>query len=288
MAQPRTRIFKTLDHLTSLFLVILGLVAGFIDSIAGGGGLITIPVFSILLEPGATAIGTNKIVGLISTGVALFVYRRGGHVQLRGNWKFALCVGVGALFGAFCARFVPPEAYRWLIAAMAPIVLWIVFSREMWIKNSIRNEDFNRPNLKLLWAAGLACGFYDGIAGPGGGTLMFLSLFVLARMPLLTSMATAKIANVTSAGVALVSFALAGHVVWADGSNHVGGDGRRGRGRSRSSFQKCGRLCAFRFAYRFDRADLAIGPYVREERLPRSSSNPMTYILFALEAPFLP
>lgn len=205
-----------MDSLTQIYLVLTGLIAGFVDSIAGGGGLITVPVFSILLEPGAVAIGTNKIVGVVSTGVALYVYRRGGHVTLRGNWTFAGFVGGGALLGAYCSRFVSPEAYNWLIAAMAPVVLWIVFRREMWVKQSIR-EDHSHPSFKLLYAAAMACGFYDGIAGPGGGTLMFLSLFVLARMPLITSMATAKIANFTSASVALMTFAYNGRVVWSAG-----------------------------------------------------------------------
>lgn len=202
--------------MTDLFLVLLGLIAGTVDSIAGGGGLITVPVFSILFEPGAIAIGTNKIVGMVSTGVALYVYRRGGHVTLRGNWTFAFLVGIGAVTGAYCSRFVSPEAYKWLIAAMAPVVLWIVFHREIWVKRSI-HQDHSHPNKNLLWLAAAACGFYDGIAGPGGGTLMFLSLFVLARMPLLTSMATAKIANFTSASVALVTFASTGQVIWRAG-----------------------------------------------------------------------
>ena len=205
-----------MDALTYVFLILLGVIAGSIDAIAGGGGLITVPIFSILLEPGATAIGTNKIVGMVSTGVALYVYRRAGHVRLSGNWTFALYVGVGALVGAWCARFVSPTAYKWLIAGMAPVVLLIVFRRDMWIKQAIHDHSPAATPL-ILWGAGLACGFYDGLAGPGGGTLMFLSLFVLARLPLLTSMATAKIANFTSATVALGTFASTGHVVWKTG-----------------------------------------------------------------------
>jgi uncharacterized membrane protein YfcA len=205
------------DFSTQIFLIVLGLIAGFIDSIAGGGGLITVPMFSILLEPGALAIGTNKIVGMVSTGVALYVYRRSGHVKLSGNWGFALVVGFGALVGAWCSRYVPAEAYKWLIAAMAPIVLWIVFHKDIWIKQSLRKHDHSHPNRCILLLAALFCGFYDGIAGPGGGTLMFLSLFVLAKMPLLTSMATAKIANFTSASVALATFAATGNVAWSAG-----------------------------------------------------------------------
>jgi uncharacterized membrane protein YfcA len=63
----------------------------------------------------------------------------------------------------------------------------------------------------------MICGFYDGIAGPGGGTLMFLSLLIFARVPLLPAMATAKIANLASASVALSSFSITGNVVWKMG-----------------------------------------------------------------------
>jgi len=206
-----------MDHLLHFLLIAAGVLAGFVDSIAGGGGLITVPVFTLILGPGAEAIGTNKVVAVVATAVALFIYRRGGHVTLRGNWIFAGVVGGGAICGAWSSRFVPPEAYKWLIILVAPFILWIVFRKELWIKRAIKDEH-PAPNPRLLLLAGVLCGFYDGIAGPGGGTLMFLSLFVLARLPLLTSMATAKIANVASSSLSLLTYALTGHVVWNTGA----------------------------------------------------------------------
>jgi uncharacterized membrane protein YfcA len=71
--------------------------------------------------------------------------------------------------------------------------------------------------MNLFWISGFACGFYDGIAGPGGGTLMFLALLLIAKLPLLQAMATAKVANLASASVALGSFTLSGHVHWDKG-----------------------------------------------------------------------
>lgn len=205
-----------MDTFTTVLLIISGLLAGFVDSIAGGGGLITVPVFSLILGPGATAIGTNKIVGVVATGVALFLYRRAGHVSLRQNWRIALYIGLGAALGSLASRFISTEIYKWFLIFISPLMLFIVFHKDIWIRESIESES-TRTNRFILYSAILACGFYDGIAGPGGGTLMFLSLFTLARLPLLRAMATAKVANLASASFALVSYVLQGRVVWKPG-----------------------------------------------------------------------
>lgn len=204
------------ESLIDSLLVVAGIITGFVDSIAGGGGLISVPVFTLALEPGVIAIGTNKVVGFVSTAVALYVYRSRGHVKLRGNLTYAATVGVGAILGALCAGYVSADFYKWLIAAIAPVVIFVIFRKEIWVRQSLR-EDHSHPHRFILYSAGVACGFFDGIAGPGAGTLMFLSLFTLARLPLLTSMATAKIGNLTSASVALFIFSLKGHVMWRPG-----------------------------------------------------------------------
>lgn len=198
------------------FLIAAGLLAGFIDSIAGGGGLITVPVFTLLLGPGATAIGTNKVVAVCSCVVALAVYMRLGHVPLRGYRRFVALAGLGAIAGALCSPLVPPPVYKWFIVLIAPVILWIVFKKDFWVRASLKDDHAHTQN-HLLLLAGLLCGFYDGIAGPGGGTLMFLSLFVVARLPLLAAMGTAKIANLVTGSVSLATFASTGHVIWHKG-----------------------------------------------------------------------
>jgi uncharacterized membrane protein YfcA len=197
-------------------LAAVGLLAGFVDSIAGGGGLITVPAFTLLLGPGPDAIGTNKIVGTVATSVAMFIYMRGGHVRLKGHWLFFLCVGASSALGAYMSAWVPPPIYKWLVVAIVPILLFVIIKKDLWIKEAA-GGDHSHVNYKALWMAGCACGFYDGIAGPGGGTLMFLALFVLARFPLLGAMATAKVANLASASVSLVTYAYHGHVLWSQG-----------------------------------------------------------------------
>jgi uncharacterized membrane protein YfcA len=198
-----------------LILVSAGLVAGLIDSIAGGGGLITVPLLTILIGPGSLAIGTNKVAAVCSSLFALLVYMRAGHVDLKGNRIFALFVGLGAIFGALLSPFIPAPAYRILLILICPVILLIVFKKELWVRHEIENEISptlsSRYKLILFWSLGLASGLYDGVAGPGGGTLMFLALFLVARIPLIAAMATAKVANLTSASLSLATYASTGN-----------------------------------------------------------------------------
>lgn len=186
-----------------------------IDSVAGGGGLITVPTLSLLLGPGAVAIGTNKIVGLAGASVALAVYARKGHVEWRRAITFAATVAIGSLVGSRVAFLVPPDAYRWILAAAAPAILWLVWNKDFWVHEEGKTK--KTASRSRIVAAALVCGFYDGVAGPGGGTIMFLALFLYAGQGLLPAIASAKLANVASAGVALASFAQAGMVRWERG-----------------------------------------------------------------------
>lgn len=204
--------------LIPLLLLVAGLVAGMIDSVAGGGGLVTVPLLSILIGPGSLAIGTNKVAAVGSTALALAIYVRGGHVRLAGNLRFAIFAGVGAVLGALTSPSIPAAAYKWILLIICPIILFVVYKKNLWARVASDGEIETGSRGALLWALGFVSGFYDGIAGPGGGTLMFLSLFLVAKLPLMTAMATAKIANLTTAGFALASFAATSNVRWDYGA----------------------------------------------------------------------
>ena len=197
----------------TLLLVIAAFIAGIIDSIAGGGGLITVPSFVLVLGPGVQAIATNKVAGVASTGIALLVYMKNGHVKLKGQIRFAILVGIGAWLGSLLAPLFPPVTFKYFLFVICPLILWVVWKKDLWTK-----ERPVEPAAQWrLWIAGFFCGLYDGIAGPGGGTLMFLSLLFFGRMPLLTAMGTAKVANLSSASLALVSYSIQGLVNWKSG-----------------------------------------------------------------------
>lgn len=197
------------------FLVFL---AGFIDSIAGGGGLITVPVFTLLLGPGALAIGTNKIVGLAAASTALFIYARKGHLQIKGSVPFIIGLAIGTFCGAKLGTHLPARHFTWFLIAALPLLLYFILKRDSLLSMSAPHHTNRSPQSPLLLIGlGFLCGGYDGVFGPGGGTFMFLALFVFGGFSLLPALATSKLANTLSAGLSLITYAQSGFVSWSTG-----------------------------------------------------------------------
>lgn len=204
---------------TELLLVAAALLAGFIDAIAGGGGLILLPAISLVVGAGPSAIGTNKPAAMAMAAIALIVYARRGHLNWRLSGVFALMVGIGALVGSRVALLIPLAVFPWLLALTCPVLLYVVWQKDLWLPREIdESRGTPRPFAPSVLLSGLVCGFYDGAFGPGAGTFMFLSLLFFAHLPLLTALAAAKLANTTSAAVALASYASSGQVHWRLGA----------------------------------------------------------------------
>lgn len=195
-------------------LAFMGVLTGLIDSVVGGGGLISLPTLSIAIAPGAEAIGTNKIVGVVGAGMALFVYARKGHLRLKEGLLFCLVCALGSFLGSSSAPYVSKDFFQYLLIFICPFILWIVWNKEKFFKE---RENFIKPNIGIFLTSALLSGFYDGFFGPGGGTFMFLSLFLGTGFPLLSAIAISKLANTFSAGTALFTFSMNGYVHWKEG-----------------------------------------------------------------------
>ncbi len=195
-----------------MWLILAGLLAGLMDSIAGGGGLITLPTLMLEIGPGAHAIGSNKIPGFVAAFAALVVYWRRGHLEWRSGLVFSAAISVGAYAGSQATPLLPREAFRYLMAATLPIILFIVFfGKRLRSSVSVAAPAEAASIARLLLAGGLV-GFYDGAWGPGGGTFMVLGLLYGAHLELLPALATAKLANSCSALFSGVGYWSAGHV----------------------------------------------------------------------------
>jgi uncharacterized membrane protein YfcA len=194
---------------TQLLLVFSGLVAGTIDSIAGGGGLITLPTLSSVLEPGAHAIGTNKIVGTMGALIAFLVYLRKQPLHLKKGIAFIAAIGVGSLIGSLCSPLVPKLYFRYFLIAACPLILWVLWNKQLFIQEVKHHAARSLP---VLFGVGTLVGFYDGFFGPGGGTFMLLGLLWAVRLPLFEALLLSKLANTVSAGVSLVSYGIQGYV----------------------------------------------------------------------------
>jgi uncharacterized membrane protein YfcA len=203
-------------------LAVAGFLAGGIDSIVGGGGLITLPSLILALGPGPLAIGSNKIPGFLSAAAALWVYSRSRLVWWKTGFWFSVSLFVGAWFGSSLSPLLPPWSTKPLLLLTVPVVLAVVFSKAHWARRAEQHSQVEQElwgqswNTKLL-LLGLIAGVYDGAWGPGGGTFMFLALIFGGNVPLLPAMATAKLANAVSAGASLWNYSAQGLVSPVEG-----------------------------------------------------------------------
>lgn len=215
-----------------LALLVSGLVSGFVDSIAGGGGLITLPALTFLFGHGLETIATNKVPGTLGAFVALFVYLRKGGFDLRQGALFTFATGLGSLVGAQVAPYLPESAFRWIMIVTCPTILWIVLNKQLWTEkklsplpidlegtsvNSTERFSAQAKQHARVIIAGAICGLYDGMWGPGGGTFMFLALLFFANLPLLSALVISKLANGLSAALSLTTYAIGGYVHWEEG-----------------------------------------------------------------------
>jgi uncharacterized membrane protein YfcA len=190
-------------------LFITGLIAGFVDAIAGGGGLITIPVlFSFNLSP-AFALGTNKLQASFGSGSAAWHYARAGIVSPRECWLGALFTVIGAAAGTWFLQTRDPETLKRLI----PILL-LGIAAYMIFKPQLGDKDVH-PRMSANWfypLAGLSLGFYDGFLGPGTGSFWAMAFMLGLGFNLTKATGFTKVMNFASNLTSLAVFARAGQM----------------------------------------------------------------------------
>lgn len=184
-----------------------GLVAGFIDSIAGGGGLITLPLFLTVLGPGVDAVATNKVVGATAALVAFMVYWSKGKIPWRLTLLYSAWVGLGSWIGSGLTPWIPRTWFPWIVLATLPVVLWTVFKKSLWMARS--SAQYSALGLAI---SGVVIGAYDGMWGPGGGTFMLVGLVLFGGVPVLAAVGASKFVNWVSASVAWMHFGQGGFV----------------------------------------------------------------------------
>ena len=196
--------------LAHLAVFAAGAVAGFVDSIAGGGGLITVPALLAAGLPPHLALGTNKLASTMGVVTALRRYRVGGLVRVR-DWAPAIvCTATGAAAGTLLIQRLDPAFLAWLVPALlVAILVYTLAARDLGERAS--RARVSRRAFQVL--AGLVLGFHDGFFGPGTGAFWAVALVTLVGLDLRRATAATKVMNATSNVTALVFFALGGHVV---------------------------------------------------------------------------
>jgi len=197
-----------------LLLCLVAVVAGFIDAIAGGGGLITVPALLAAGVPPVAALATNKIQGSFGTASATWSFWRAGRIDFRAiAWPLAATV-VGAVLGALAVSVI--DTY-WLLLAL-PVLLIAVALYFLFGPKASDEDSRARLSLAAYTPVAGCIGFYDGFFGPGTGSFFALSLVTLMGMGLTRATAHTKALNFTSNVVSVVVLALGGHVLWILGA----------------------------------------------------------------------
>jgi len=199
-----------IDPWTYPLMTGVAVVSGFVDSIAGGGGLIMMPALFFAGAGPLQALGTNKLQSVFGTGVALRNYWRSGLVEWRPNRLTVALVFAGAIAGALIVQLIQTSVLNLIIPVLlVASALYVLLSPRM------SDEDaHHRVTSKGYAPIGGAVGFYDGFFGPGTGTFFSTSLVALRGYGLTKATALTKLFNFSSNVASVLLFALGGHMLW--------------------------------------------------------------------------
>jgi uncharacterized membrane protein YfcA len=200
-------------HLIVL-LAVAAFVAGFIDSIAGGGGLIAIPALLLAGFPPVEALGTNKLQGLFGTGSAALHYAKSGQVDMRRQLPWAALALVTSAAGALVATSISGDALRLALpVVLIAIALYFALKPDM---GDIDRAERIGPVVFGLTVTPLV-GFYDGVFGPGTGSFLMIAFVSLAGYGVLKATAHTKFLNFATNIGGFAAFAWVGAVSWKVG-----------------------------------------------------------------------
>ena len=205
-----------------MFLIVCPLLflTGFVDSIAGGGGLISLPAYLLAGLPIHMAIGTNKLSSACGTTLTTARLIRRGLVNWRLGVPGALAAVLGSAFGSRLSLVTDEQVMRGILFVVLPLAAFVVLNRRFFPENDSEEALADRRTLCVCVLAALIIGFYDGFYGPGTGTFLIIAFTVFAHLGDDPANAHAKVINLTTnltslavflhGGTVLVSLGLAG------------------------------------------------------------------------------
>ena len=208
-----------LGELARVWLIVCPLVflGGLIDAVAGGGGLITLPAYLLAGLPAHMASGTNKCGNVFGTLLSTGRFLKRGDVHIPSAVAGAAGALIGAWVGAQMNLIMPEQMLYYIMVAVVPVMaVFLLLKRDFGQEN--RSSELSQGQLMAMsLGVGLVIGGYDGFFGPGAGTFLMLAFTGLCRFDLLTASGNTKVANSASNLASLVTFAVAGKVMWSVG-----------------------------------------------------------------------
>ena len=198
-----------------LFLFLAAGFAGFVDSVAGGGGLVQLPalLLGVANKPIPLILGTNKIPSIFGTSSAAFSYFKKVKPDLRLTSMMAIPAFVGSVLGAHLASHFPTAVFHPLILTLLVLVgIYTWRKPQLGMHENLRFT--HRTSHYVVALCGLLIGFYDGLFGPGTGTILVFLLVMVIGYEFLKASATAKLVNIATNFGAILTFQITGHIWW--------------------------------------------------------------------------
>lgn len=208
---------KRMQDLTliSYIIIIIGSVAaGFIDSIAGGGGMITIPILLAVGLPPHLALGTNKLQAAFGSLTSTLRYNKSGLIDFKKIWPGIIFTFIGAMVGTLLIQNISGD----FLEKAVPILLGIIFLYTLFKKDLGHIEKHKRMNTLPFFAIfGILIGFYDGFFGPGTGSFWTIAFVTVMGMNIKGGTGSSKPMNFVSNITALIFFILGKNIIF-----HIG------------------------------------------------------------------
>lgn len=209
-------------EISTLLVFFAGILAGFIDAAAGGGGLIMIPTLIMSGLPAGTAIATNKLCGTSGTLTSSFRFAWDGNV----NWGACFYMGIPAVFGSILGSRsigILPQTWVELIVLLllVMITIFVILQPDFGIQSSQKDNSntLQISNIQIikLFILGLIIGFHDGFFGPGAGTFFVFGLLSVCSIDFLKGTGSSKVINFMTNITALTSFLFLGLIDFPKG-----------------------------------------------------------------------
>lgn len=208
--------FALPDASTLVLLCLAAGLAGWVDAVSGGGGLLQLPALFLALPNAAPVevLATNKASSVLGTAAATATYTRTVRPDVRTALPMVVAAVVGAALGAATASRLPAEVFRPLIVVLLVAVwLWTLLNPAMGRTQALRWQG-RRRHYVVATVAGLGIGFYDGLFGPGTGSFLLIVLVGVLGYSFLHASSTAKVVNLGTNLAAIAVFAATGSVLW--------------------------------------------------------------------------
>ena len=201
----------SIEILTFLFFV--GVVAGFLDTLVGGGGLLAVPALLLSGIPPIYVLGTNKFQGSMGTGIATFLLFRKEKLDWNSVKNLMFASFIGSIVGGVIIQFVDTQFLSFVIPiVLVFIAIYFIISPKP--KSTVGNS---KPNKKFELFAVPVVGFYDGMFGPGAGSFFAMTGVMLKKLEIIQATILAKPLNFASNIAGFIVFFSFGHIAFLIG-----------------------------------------------------------------------